>query len=325
MQTNSRVLIVLVLSVVGLSVGGAEPTATEFSRAVVQIESQINPQGRTVERLGLQRNGSAIVIDSNGLLVTAGYLVLEAQTVMVTFSNGDNAEARVVANDHSSGLALLRTSLPQGIVPMALGDSGSIGVDEDVVVLNYGGTERAHVATVADIREFAGSWEYLIDRAFYTVPETRNFSGAALLNRDAGLVGVGSLLLSDIFAGVSRSPRSGNLFIPIEHLTASLGTMLSDPSTTHSRPWIGVTLNESQPDITVVRVAQESPAERSGLQPEDTLIALNNKRVVSMSGFYEALWDAGEAGVAVELLIARNQQIRKLTLDTISREQWLHE
>lgn len=324
MQTNLRVLIVLLFSVVHLPVASAEPTASEFSRGVVQIESQIYPQGRTVERLGMKRSGSAIVIDSNGLLVTAGYLVTEAQTVMVTFSSGDKAEARVVANDHATGLALLRTSLPQGVVPVALGDSGSIGVDEDVVVLTYGGTERAHVATVADIRGFAGSWEYFLDRAFYTVPETRNFSGAALLNRDAGLIGVGSLLLSDIFAGVPRSSRSGNLFIPIEHLTARLGAMLSNASTTQNRPWIGVTLNESQPDITVVRVARGGPADRSGLQINDTLIALNNKRVATMSGFYEALWNAGEAGVAVELLIARDLEIRKLVLETISRDQWLY-
>lgn len=319
-------LVVLFFSVLGHSVV-AEPTASEFSRAVVQIESRIFDNGRTVKQLGTQRKGSAIVIDASGLLVTVGYLVLEAQTVTVSFNNGGRSRAEVIANDHRSGLALLRATVPDDIVPIPLGDPGNVGIDEGVVVLKPGGTDNAHVARVADIREFSGSWEYHIEDAFYTVPETRDFSGAALLDRQARLVGIGSLLLGDIYAGVAERPgnrrsASGNLFIPIDYLSANLGSLLT-MGAVDLRPWLGLTLNETRPDLTVARVAKQSPADTAGLRADDVLIAINSLRVNTLRDFYKALWSAGDAGVSIDLLIGREGLLRTVSVDTVSRSQWL--
>lgn len=302
----------------------AEPTATEYALAIVELEARISESGKTVETLGATRRGSAVVIDASGLMVTVGYLVLEAQNVQITFNNGDTAQAEVVANDHESGLALLRASLPDGVGSLALGRSQDIGIDEDVVVLKHGGTDTAHVTRIADTREFSGSWEYYIDRAFYTSPATRNFSGAALLNRDAKLVGIGSLLLSDINAGVGGQPASGNLFIPIEHLSSNLGALLTQGKAAQDkRPWLGVSINESLPDLQVARVASGSPAEIAGIEKDDALLAINNKRLVTMTGFYKALWDTGDAGVEIELLISRAGELKVLTVETTSRDSWL--
>lgn len=305
------------------SLANAAPSASRFVMAVVSIQSQIIADGRTVETLGQERRGSGVVIDSSGLVVTVGYLVLEAREIKVTFNNGSQSTATVVANDYATGLALLRTTLPQGIEAMPIGDSRITGIDEDVVVLKHSGIDSAHVASIADIREFSGSWEYHIERAFFTTPSTRNFSGAALLDRDARLVGIGSLLLSDIYAGQRGGSVSGNLFIPIEHLNARMGGLLAGLTPENKRPWLGLSLNQNQPDMKIVRVAAGSPADIAGIQANDALLAIDDTRVTTMRAFYQALWSAGESGIVVDLLVVRNNKLLALRVKSIDREQWL--
>ena len=317
--------LIVVLALVCSRIATAEPNAADFSRAIVSIETKIAANGRTVATLGSTRRGSAVLIDASGLMVTIGYLVLEADSIRVILDTGETVAAELVANHHLTGLALLRAELPADIQPILLGKSEDIGVDQDVVVLNHGGPQNAHVARIASVREFAGSWEYFLDRAFYTTPAIGEFSGAALLDRDARLVGIGSLLLSDIYAGLPGASRSGNLFIPIEHLRAHLGSLLTNGTARDDRPWLGVTLNERLPDLQVVRVAIASPAAVAGLQAEDALLAINDKRVVTMRDFYQTLWQAGEAGVEIKLLISRDGQLHTLHIETASRDSWLVE
>jgi S1-C subfamily serine protease len=300
----------------------SEPGAAEFAAAVVKLDTIIRADARTTETLGSERSGSAVVIDATGLLLTVGYLVLEAEAALVTFADGTTTSAITVVNDAATGLALLRVDLPADYPSMALGNSTALGVDQDVVVLPHGGTGAAHVTTIASARDFSGSWEYHLKRAFYTTPATRAFSGAALVNRDAELVGIGSLLLNDIFPRNDRRSASGNLFIPVEHLRKHFGTLLSGQHTAPGRPWLGVTMNETLPDLNVVRVADESPAANAGLLAGDAIIALNDTRVYQMADFYQALWRTGKAGVEVELLIARDDNIQRITVPTAERESW---
>ena len=75
----------------------------------------------------------------------------------------------------------------------------------------------------------------------------------------------------------------------------------------------------------VVRVATASPSAVAGLQAEDALLAINDKRVVTMRDFYQTLWQAGEAGVEIKLLISRDGQLHTLNIETASRDSWLVE
>ena len=54
------------------------PALEELISAVVHIKTFINPDGRTLQNLGREREGSGIVIDGNGLVLTIGYLMVEA-------------------------------------------------------------------------------------------------------------------------------------------------------------------------------------------------------------------------------------------------------
>ena len=194
----SALLAILGLTLLSAATADAQKLATdELLSGVVAVKTFINPDGRTVEYLGREREGSGIVIDDQGLIVTIGYLMVEAHAAQVTTNDGRTVPANVVGYDQVSGFGLLQAISPLKVRPMALGKSADLRKGDPVIVASSGGAASAQPARVVARREFAGSWEYLLDNAIFTAPPHMEWSGAALINRDGKLVGVGSLILND--------------------------------------------------------------------------------------------------------------------------------
>src|ERR1700694_327539 len=166
----------------------------ELVAAVVRVKTFINPEAQTLSNLGREREGSGVVIDGSGLVLTIGYLMVEAYAAEVTTNDGQSVPANVVGYDHVTGFGLLQASAPLKVKPMAFGKSAEIKEGDGVVVASFGGWENAAPAFVFARREFAGSWEYLLDEAIFTAPPHGAWSGAALISREGKLVGIGSLL-----------------------------------------------------------------------------------------------------------------------------------
>src|ERR671934_92222 len=220
-------LIVSVIALLSASAAPAQPASIEeLVSAVVRINAHINPEGRTVQGLGREREGSGIVIDSDGLVLTIGYLMVEAYAAEVVDNNGHTVPADIVGYDHESGFGLLRAIEPLKLKPMALGKSAEIKEGDPVLVASFGGPAMVGGAFVVAKREFAGSWEYLLDEALFTAPPHPAWSGAALINREGRLVGVGSLIVSDATGG--RDKTAGNMFVPIDRLPPILGDLIAD-------------------------------------------------------------------------------------------------
>jgi S1-C subfamily serine protease len=199
--------------------------------AVVRVHTEVTPGARTSVYLGSEREGSGVIIDADGLIVTIGYLVTEAMTVEVTPGHGKPVPATVVGLDNDSGLALLRTAVPLAPKPLMLGRSADLAEQEIVLAAAFGGAEAAQAARVVSRRQFAGYWEYLLDDAIFTAPPLQNWSGAALLGADGKLLGIGSLIVSDAVAG---SKEAGNMFVPIDRLKASMADLLSSGRPGHA-------------------------------------------------------------------------------------------
>ena len=174
----------------------------DLAAAVVRIKTYINPDGRTVANLGVEREGSGIVIGSDGLVLTIGYLMVEAHAAEVVTNDGRTVPANVVGYDHETGFGLLKAAAPLNLRPMGLGKSADLREKDPVLVASFGGAGMVAPVHVAARREFAGSWEYLLDEAIFTTPAHPAWSGAALINREGKLVGVGSLI-------VARRARQG--------------------------------------------------------------------------------------------------------------------
>ena len=234
---------------------------------MVRIKTFINPDGRTVPNLGREREGSGIVIDSDGLVLTIGYLMVEAHAAEVVTNDGRTVPANVVGYDHETGFGLLKATAaaqpaahgarqvgrPQGEGPGAGGE----------LRRRRHGRRRVHVVAR---REFAGSWEYLLDEAIFTTPPHPAWSGAALINREGKLVGVGSLIVGD--AGGKGDGEPGNMFVPIDRLPPILADLIADGRA--SRAGAAMARRDDRGGRAggcwSARVTPGGPAEKAGVQ-----------------------------------------------------------
>jgi S1-C subfamily serine protease len=285
--------------------------------AVVHIKTTINPDGRSVDSLGRSREGSAIVIDNDGLILTIGYLMVEAQGAEVITKDGRAVPAQVVGYDHESGFGLLRALVPLNVRPLPLGHSAELTEQAPVVIAGFGGPERLAPAVVVSRRGFAGGWEYLLDDAIFTSPPYPAWSGAALIDHSGKLVGVGSLVLADA-SGKGDGP--GNMFVPIDRLSPILADLIADGRVSGpGRPWLGVTTREVGGRLIVVSVAKEGPAEKAGVRHGDVITGVGGAAPDDMADFYRKIYAQGSAGVSVPLDVRRDDEAQHFDVKSMNR------
>jgi S1-C subfamily serine protease len=300
--------------------GSAAPAQTasleELVAAVVRVKTYINPDGRTIGNLGREREGSGILIDDNGLVLTIGYLMVEAHAAEVATMGGRAMPANVVGYDHETGFGLLRTIEPLKLKPLAFGKSADVKERDPVLIASFGGAVGA--AHVVAKREFAGNWEYLLDEAIFTAPPHPNWSGAALINREGRLVGVGSLIVGDATGKDDNTP--GNMFVPIDRLPPILGDLIAEGRAAGpARPWLGVTTNELHGRLFVGRVTPGGPAEQAGLRRGDIIVGVNGEAPKNMADFYRKVWAQGGAGATVPLDVLQDSQTKRLDIRSMNR------
>src|SRR5215204_3629688 len=248
-----------------LASGFAAPAETrsldELLSAVVRVKTVVEPDARTADSLGREREGSGVVIDGDGLVLTIGYLMVGARTAEIGTKDGRTVPAAVVGYDHETGFGLLRGLVPLKVAPIAFGRSADVKKADPVLVASTGGAAMVLPARVVAKREFAGSWEYLVGEALFTAPPHPAWSGAALINRDGRLVGIGSLIVGDAAAGGTP----GNMFVPTDGLHPILGDLLAAGRVAGpGRPWLGVAANEVRGALVVARVTPGGPGRARG-------------------------------------------------------------
>ena len=308
----------LAMAITG-STGLAQSTRIEeLVSAVVRIKTHVNPEGRTVEGLGREREGSGILIDNDGLVLTIGYLMVEAYAAEVVDNSGRTVPASVVGYDHETGFGLLRTMEPLRLKPMPLGKSADVKERDPVLVASFGGPDMVAGAYVVAKREFAGNWEYMLDEALFTAPPHPAWSGAALINREGKLVGVGSLIVGDAAGGSDKTP--GNMFVPIDRLLPVLGDLISDGRVAGpGRPWLGVNTDELRGRLFVSRVTPGGPAEKAGLKRGDVVVGVNGEPPKNLADFYRKVWAQGAAGTTVAIDVLQDSQVRRVEIKSINR------
>ena len=298
-----------------------DPDPARFNGTVVRVEAEIVPDGQTAQSLGRKRSGSGVILDEHTVL-TIGYLVLEAEQVSVTTPDGRRAPANVAGYDHASGFGLLRTLVPIGGRALELGDSDAVQVRQKVLTLGQGETEATELLVLSR-KPFAGSWEYLLERPIFTFPPVDNWSGAALIDQDGKLVGVGSLIVSD--AASERRGVPGNLCGPVNLLKPIPAELLAQGRRGGpAQPWLGVATEPVRGHLIVERVTRDGPADQAGLAPGDIIVGVAGEAVSDQADFYRRVWRLGPAGVTVPLQVLKGNEVRDVPVRSIERAQMLH-
>ena len=298
--------------------GAQGPAVEDVLSALVRVEAEIPADARTARFLGTEREANGVVIDDRGLVLTIGYIVLEAMAARVRDSDGVVVPAEIVAYDYDTGFGLVRAQAPLAVTPMRLGESGALAARDRVLVV---GAEAAAPAFVAARRVFAGYWEYLLEDAIFTAPAFPDWAGAALVDSSGRLVGIGSLYVRRAEAG--RGVPS-NVFVPIDALKPILADMLeTGRGPGPARPWLGMFARDASGGVTVVRVVPDGPASEAGIAVGERVDKVNGRTVSGLADLYRKVWALGDAGVDVPLEVTGRNGARRVVVRSADRYDYL--
>ncbi|MGD2096628.1 MAG: S1C family serine protease [Desulfobacterales bacterium] len=300
----------------------AEQTPENILNAIVKIKTNIPKDAATAKILGTDREGNGVIIDKRGHILTIGYLILEAETVEVIKANGDPVTADFVAYDYQTGFGIIRATEPLYTAPLQLGQSSRLKKGDPVLIAGFGGTEAVLGTRVVSRKEFAGYWEYLLEDAISTSPPYPNYGGAALIDRDGQLLGIGSIFTRINVEGLGAV--SCNVSVPIDLLKPILTELINTGrSSAPPQPWLGVHADEAHGRVFIIRVTPEGPAAKAGIKAGDVVVAVNQTPVKGLAQFFRRVWASGPAGVKVTLSILQETQVREIRVPTADRYRFL--
>jgi S1-C subfamily serine protease len=287
---------------------------------VVRIEASAAEDAVSAASLGRNRFGSGVVIDERTVL-TIGYLVLETDRVDIVTPQGRRIPAAVSAYDHQTGFGLVRALIPLGITPIELGDSDTVSERSRVLTLGQGEREITELMVVSR-KPFSGSWEYLLERPFYTFPPVNNWSGAALFGRDGKLIGIGSMVVQD--AASDRGGVPGNLYVPVNLLKPVLSDLQAKGRRSEgAQPWLGINTESVYGNLMITRVQPGSPADRAGLQRGAVIMTVGGQAVSDLEALYRTIRTAGPAGASLAFKVLQQGAVRDLEIRSIDRADFI--
>jgi S1-C subfamily serine protease len=289
--------------------------------SVVGLRATVPDDAFTAETLGTERAGHGVIIRDNGLVLTIGYLVTEAETIWLSLGDGRAVQAHTLAYDQESGFGLVQALTRLDLPALPLGHSSAARVGDRVVVAGVGGRERSVAASIVAKQEFAGYWEYVLDEAIYTGPAHPNWGGTALVGPSGELLGVGSLQLEQERA--KGTTERLNMVVPIDLLKPILDDLLTHGRRrTPPRPWLGLYATEVEDRIVVVGLANRGPAQLADLRIGDIVLAVHGDDVTSLADFFRGIWSLGNAGVDVSLTIYRDGRTFDLRVTSADRNRF---
>ena len=290
--------------------------------AVVGVRAIVPSDAFTADTLGTERAGNGVLIRADGLVLTIGYLVTEAETIWLTLIDGRAVPGTVLAYDQSTGFGLVQALARLDLPALPLGSSSSVSVGERVVVGGAGGRQKSVAARIVAKQEFAGYWEYVVDEAIFTSPSHPNWGGTALIGPNGDLLGIGSLQLQE---GREQGPPGDiNMIVPIDLLPPIFDDLLTlGRPNKPPRPWLGLYTTAIENRIVVVGLAKDGPAQKADLRTGDVLLSVAGGEVRDLAAFYRRIWSLGAAGVEIPMSIYRDGKTIETRLKTGDRSRFL--
>ena len=306
----------------------AQPKPEEYNydleralASVVGVRSVVPGDAFSAETLGTERAGNGVLVREDGVVLTIGYLITEAEQIWLSFSDGKAYPGHVLGYDQETGFGLVQALARLDVEPLSIGESKAAQVGERVVVGGAGGRHHSVAARIAARQEFAGYWEYVLDEAIFTAPAHPNWGGTAVISSQGELIGIGSLQLE-------QPKESGtehlNMIVPIDLLKPifddlmTLGRRNKPP-----RPWLGLYATEVNDRVVVVGMSSRGPARKADLRTGDIVLAVGGTQVHDLAGLFRRIWAMGNAGVEVPLTIYRDGKTFELKVPSADRRRFL--
>jgi serine protease Do len=296
---------------------------SQANAAVVGVRAIAVEDATSIKTLGPVRQGSGVVIGSDGLVLTIGYLILEAENVELHLAGARMIPARVVAYDVATGFGLVQALAPLPLPPVRMGSAAALSSDEPLMISSGGDDGEVSIARMVSRRPFSGYWEYHIDGALFTSPPRTDHSGAALFNGRGELMGIGSLIVMNAMG--DNHPRvPGNMFVPVDLLKPILDELRERGSSSSShRAWMGVNCVEFKGQVRVTRISEDGPADLAGLLPGDHIMRIDGADVSGLEMLWKALWRGDKAEREVTLDVRRGDMSKTFKVQAVDRMKTL--
>jgi S1-C subfamily serine protease len=289
--------------------------------SVVLLRSEIPEDAFTGGILGTERRGYGAVIREDGLVLTIGYLITEAEKIWLTTNAGTVVAGHALAYDQATGFGLVQPLGELRAPPLERGSTAAAAAGDAVYVIGHGGRSHSLKARLVAKREFAGYWEYLLEEALFTAPAHPQWGGAALVDQGGRLIGIGSLLVQET---QGEESEQGNMFVPIDLIEPILADLLAHGRAARApRPWLGMYTQHVDGRLIVGGLAPGSPAERAGVQTGDLVLGVAGERTASLAEFLRRVWRMGGPGVEIPLMLARQGDVLRLNVRSADRSDFL--
>jgi len=291
------------------------------SQAMVLVRSHVPEDALTANSLGTERLGYGVSIGDDGLILTIGYLIIEAQTIWITSHDGTTVAGHAVAYDHVSGFGLIIPITKLNIPMIERGSAASAHVGTTVVVMGHGGLPHTLSAKIIARRVFAGYWEYVLEDALFTTPAHPQWGGAAMLDDEGKLIGLGSLLVHE---EASVEAYDANMFVPLDVLAPIMHDMMTTGRRAGPvRPWLGLYATEVEGMIVVGGLVPGGPAHRSGMRLGDIIKDVAGVDVSDLAQLFRRIWACGPAGTDIPLTLLRGKRTLNVRATSADRVTFL--
>lgn len=289
--------------------------------SVVSLSSRVPSEAFTADTLGTERAGNGVVIGADGLVLTVGYLIMEAESVWLTTHDGRSVPAHVVGFDAATGFGLVQALGVLDLPALKIGRSDGLKIGDKAVVAGAGGRGHSVAVELVARQEFAGYWEYLLEEALFTAPAHPHWGGTALIGPGGDLLGIGSLQLQQ---GGGGRTQAINMVVPIDLLPPILDELrLQGRTNAPPRPWLGLYATETEDGVVVMGLVDDGPAQASDLRAGDILSAVAGEPVADLAGFFRQVWALGDAGARVPLSVHRDGTAIALSVTSADRNTYL--
>jgi S1-C subfamily serine protease len=289
---------------------------------VVGLRAIIPPDAYTADTLGTERAGNGVFIRDNGMVLTIGYLITEAETLWLNLNDGRSVPGHVLGYDQETGFGLVQALAKLDMPALEIGKSAAAAIGQRVVVAGAGGRQRSVAARIVAKQEFAGYWEYVLDEAIFTAPAHPNWGGTALIGPAGDLIGIGSLQLQH--AVEKGQAQNINMIVPIDLLNPILDDLMKfGRRNAPPRPWLGLYATEVENRLVIVGLADKGPAKKADLRTGDIVLSVAGKEVRDLASFFRRVWAQGQAGVDVPITIYRDGDTMDVRVKSSERNRFL--
>jgi serine protease Do len=263
--------------------------------------------------------GSGVVIDPSGIVLTNAHVVQGANEITVHFSDGEHYVAQVVGLEADLDLAVLRLEQARDLPTIALGDSDDVLLGETVIAIGnpYGLGQTVSTGVVSSVSRGVEIQQGIVQDYVQTDAAINpGNSGGALVNLDGQLIGINT--------AIHAQGQGIGFAIPVNRAEKVASDLLLYGKV--KVPWLGVDLGDisnkrlagtplEEGAVVVNRVHEDGPASSSGLQDGDLLYKADGRPIHSRADLNAYLAQKAP-GESVQVSLYRGTKPMKISLKT---------